>query len=99
MLRSTPRAFGICVPANWGFARLVRKRLEEDPSLVHFMDGRTSALHEGARGGDAEVVGILLAAGADPLLRDGDGRTALEVAAERGHAEVVEMLSRAARET
>ncbi len=31
-LHCTPRAFGICAPANWGFAFLVRQRLAEDPS-------------------------------------------------------------------
>jgi ankyrin repeat protein len=88
----TPRAFGICVPANWGFAEMVRKRLAADPALAELMDGRTSPLHQAARGGNIEVVKLLLAAGADPMLRDGDGKTASELAAEGGHASVVEVL-------
>jgi ankyrin repeat protein len=88
----TPRAFGIFVPANWGFPAMVRKRLAADPALANLMDGRTSPLHQAARGGNIEVVKLLLEAGADPLLRDGDGKTASELAAQGGHANVVEVL-------
>lgn len=92
VLRCTPRAFGIFWPASVGFLFLVRPRVSEDPSLVRFMDGRTSALHEAARGGHDEVVCFLLEHGADPALRDGDGRIALDLAIERGHAQVAAML-------
>src|SRR5260370_30650716 len=44
----TPRAFGICVPANWGFPEMVRKRLAADPALANLMDRRTSPLHHAA---------------------------------------------------
>ena len=91
-LGCTPRAFAICAPINWGFLELVRKRLIEDPTLANLMDGRTSPLHEAARAGHAAIVQLLLAAGADPALRDGAGKTALEVAGEAGHAGVVELL-------
>ena len=47
-----------------------------------------SALHQAVRGGDIEVVKLLLDAGADPKLRDGDGKTG-ELA---GHASIVEVL-------
>ncbi|MFO0808831.1 MAG: ankyrin repeat domain-containing protein [Gemmataceae bacterium] len=79
-LGCTPRAFGICAPANWGFLFLVERRLSADPALLNFMDGRTSALHEAARGGHVEVIRFLLDRGADASLRDGDGKTALDVA-------------------
>jgi cytohesin len=91
-LHCTPRAFGICAPANWGFIHLVRARLADDPSLATFMDGRTSALHEAARGGHLEVVRLLLSVGADPQQTDGDDQTPLALAAARGHASVVELL-------
>jgi ankyrin repeat protein len=96
-LRCTPRAFGICVPANWGFPDMVRRRLAEDPTLLNFMDGQTSPLHEAARGGHADIVSLLLNAGADPMLRDGDAKNPLEVAVESGHDHVVEILRSATR--
>jgi ankyrin repeat protein len=97
-LRCTPRAFGICVPANWGFIERLRERLANDPALATFMDGRTSALHEAARGGSSDAVRLLLDAGADPAVLDGDGRTALEIASEHGHADAVELLRSAQHE-
>lgn len=92
VLRCTPRAFGICAPANWGFLFLVRDRLEKDPSLLNFTDGRTTALHEAAREGRADVVRHLLERGADRTQRDGDGRTALDLATDRGHDAIAKML-------
>ncbi len=91
-LHCTPRMFGICAPASWGFASLVQKRLTEDPSLAKLTDGRTSPLHEAARSGNAEVVRLLLDHAADPTLRDGDGQSPLEIAANHGHHGVVDML-------
>ncbi len=88
----TPRSFGICISANWGFAFLVRARLAEDPSLVNIMDGRTSPLHEAAKNNRAEVVRILLGHGANRSLADGDGKTPVELALELGHDGVAELL-------
>jgi cytohesin len=96
-LNCTPRAFGICAPANWGFASLVQKRLAEDPSLASLTDGWTSPLHEAARSGSVDVVQLLLDAGADPRLRDGNGNTPLEIAARCGFAAVVDRLDRASK--
>jgi ankyrin repeat protein len=90
-LGCTPRSFGICVPANWGFADFVRRRLAEDPSLVNIMDGRTSPLHEAARNKYADIVRLLLDRGANPALVNGDGKTALEVV-DPNNVEIVEML-------
>jgi ankyrin repeat protein len=98
-LRCTPRAFGICAPANWGFAFLVRQRLAADTSLATLNDGTTSPLHEAARSGDMETVRLLLDAGADPALRNSEGRMPGEIAAECGHAELAELLRPANRIT
>jgi ankyrin repeat protein len=90
-LGCTPRSFGICVPANWGFVFLVRARLAEDPTLVNVMDGRTSPLHEAAGNNRAEVVRLLLDHGANPSLTNGDGKTPRDLATESGHIAVAEM--------
>lgn len=96
-LGCTPRAFGICTPASWGFLLLVQRRLDADPTLLNFMDGRTSALHQAAAGGHVEVVQFLLNRGANPLLQDGAGRLPLDYAADRGYANVVDLLRPASR--
>jgi ankyrin repeat protein len=56
------------------------------------MYGRTSPLHEAARAGHTGVVRLLLDAGADPMLRDGAGKTALEIAVEGNRGGVVDLL-------
>jgi ankyrin repeat protein len=94
-LHCTPRAFGNCAPANWGFAFLLRQRLAADPSLAVINDGVTGPLHEAARSGDMETVRLLLDAGADSRLRNSDGRTPGEIAEELGHATVAELLRQA----
>ncbi|HEV8068540.1 MAG TPA: ankyrin repeat domain-containing protein [Planctomycetaceae bacterium] len=91
-LGCTPRSFGICVAANWDLAFLVRARLADDPSLVNIMDGRTSPLHEAARENHIQIVRLLLDQGANPRIVNGDGKTPLDLAIEKGHAEVAEML-------
>jgi ankyrin repeat protein len=59
-------------------------------------DGCTgaTALHCAAVAGAAEVVRILLAAGADPRARDEAGYTALHIAAERGDGPVLKALAK-----
>lgn len=94
----TPRAFGICVAASWGFPPLLDRALKMDPSTVNIFEGRGTPLHEAARAGHSRLVMTLLAAGADPSIRDGQGKMALDLAAEAAHGETVELLrSRAQR--
>jgi ankyrin repeat protein len=92
ILHCTPRAFGVAVAANWGFDFMVRKLLAGDPVLVNAIDRHTSPLHEAARGGHLETVRILLEHQADAGFRDSNGKTALDLAVENGHAAVAEML-------
>jgi ankyrin repeat protein len=53
--------------------------------------GRTP-LHVASYDGALEVVRLLLEYGADVEVKNNDGQTALQYAAERGHDEVLELL-------
>jgi ankyrin repeat protein len=48
-----------------------------------------------AAGGRAEIIRLLLRAGAKPHAPEDEGQTALTIAAERGHLEVVRLLLQA----
>ena len=51
-------------------------------------------MHEAARNGQVEAVRLLLDHGANPELKNSLGRTALDLAKEKDHMEVVEVLSK-----
>ena len=91
-VKCTPRAFGICIPANWGIERIVRHQLAQDPSLANIPGGRGTPLHEAARGGHPEIIKLLLAAWADPRIKDPEGKTPADIAKEKGHAAALELL-------
>lgn len=91
LLNITPRAFGICTPANWGFLELVQRQVRRDPSLVHLVDG-TSALHEAARQGHLNIVQWLISAGANKGMKNSEGKTAAELASEREHQRIASYL-------
>ena len=83
VLGCTPEAFGICVAASWGWVSKVRQRLAEDRRLAQATSARGGPLHEAARAGALEAVKLLVDAGADRARRNGDGKTALDLARER----------------
>ena len=83
VLGCTPEAFGICVAASWAWGAKVRRRLAENPALVHAESARGGPLHEAAWSGALEAVKLLLEAGADPGRRNADGKTALDLARGR----------------
>jgi ankyrin repeat protein len=93
----TPRAFGICWAAHVGWVTKVRQRLADDPTLVDVMDGGHTPLHLAAKAGQLGVVKALVEAGANVALRDGEGKTALDLARARpdhaGCIKVVEWLT------
>ena len=55
IVRCTPRAFGICTAASWGFVFIVKRLLAGDPSLANPNDSQTSPLHEAVRGKHIQV--------------------------------------------
>ncbi len=61
------------------------------PVNVPHLGGGTP-LHTAAFVGDPDVVRMLLERGADPSLRTDDGKTAIDVARERGHAGIARLL-------
>jgi ankyrin repeat protein len=88
----TPHAFGICVAASWGFPSLLERALQMDPSSVNILEGRGTPLHEAARAGHSRLVDALLAAGANPEIRDADGKTPLDLARAEAQHETAELL-------
>lgn len=58
--------------------------------------GLGTPLHEAARGGRPEAALVLLEYGADPMVLDSNGRTALEVATLHGNDAVAQCLERRA---
>jgi len=54
--------------------------------------GDFTPLHAAAQNGQIEMVELLLEYGADPTARSQDGRTPADLAWERGHLEIVDLL-------
>jgi ankyrin repeat protein len=84
------------VDAAWlGDADRVRVLLARDASLVDGLDdGKVSPLRSAAWCGHLDVVRVLLEYGADASIPNPEnGKTALDFARERGHAEIVTLLA------
>jgi ankyrin repeat protein len=81
--------------ARYGHDQVVRRLIEAGADLAAVrtaaFKGATALMLAAAFGKD-EVVGVLLDAGADPLVAEADGKTAIDIALQRGHAAVVERL-------
>jgi len=89
------------IPASErGHVAYVRRVVQTGIDVNHVNDLGWTALLEAVILGDGsapyqQIVGILLDAGADPEIADGDGATALEHARARGQDEVAALLSAA----
>lgn len=87
--------------AEGGYATTAQILVEAGVPVDHVNDLGWTALHEAiiygdGTGGHLETIRILLAAGADPTLPDGDGTSPRDLAAERGQGRVVQLLEEAA---
>lgn len=89
------------IPASErGHVDYVRRVVETDIDVNHVNDLGWTALLEAVILGDGsqryqEIVRILVDAGADPAIADGDGVTALQHAEEKGFDEIARILRRA----
>ncbi len=76
---------------------IVKRLLERRAEVDARQHGGWTPLHAAAFNGDVPMSECLLAHGADPSLKSDDGKTAIDVAIEKGHGAVVDLLrSRAA---
>ena len=58
-----------------------------------------NAIHEAAEKGFTDIVSLLCSRGADTSAKDHEGKTALEIARERGHSKIVNVLEKYQRTT
>jgi len=79
-------------------AGTLRRLASEALDINEQFDGGRTALHEAAARGHVDLVRLLLAAGADPELHDGDHETAFIKAAVNDRYDVVHLLSPLATE-
>ena len=85
--------------AKRGTAETVEKWLRVNPKFIsHVFDGST-ALHNAARSGNTQVVEVLVGYPGILNIKDGNGYTAIQLAAGSGHIDVVKALLRAGAET
>jgi ankyrin repeat protein len=71
---------------------IVKRLLERRAEVNAQQQGGWTPLHAAAFNGDVLMAECLLAHGADPALRSNDGKTAIDVAVEKGHEPVVGLL-------
>ncbi|GIX84605.1 hypothetical protein CEXT_741661 [Caerostris extrusa] len=80
-----------------GSVAVIKGLMKFDPKLVTTARSKnnSTALHQAASGGNAEVVQVLLESGSNPSDETDEGYTALHLAAKYGHVEVLHALKSA----
>lgn len=92
--KAEPRVFALMVLAGWGFpVEHLRERLEREPDLVNARGDHGTLLHAAIWNEQVEPARLLLEMGADKAAKNAAGLTPLEVAKDRGCAQLVELLS------
>lgn len=101
-VKSTNRFDGTAlIPASeHGYVETVRILIDAGVPVNHVNNLSWTALHEAIVLGDGskdhvEVVRLLLAAGADPSIPDGDGVLPRDLAAQRGYQDIVDTIDAA----
>ena len=80
------------VAASAGDVATLRRLIERDPRLARAGYWYAPAVHFAAREGHVEAVRLLLDSGADPEGNGLNDRNLIEMARERGHEQVAQML-------
>jgi ankyrin repeat protein len=80
------------VAASAGDVETLRRLLERDPRLARATYWYAPAVHFAVREGHLDAVRLLLDAGADPERNGLNDRNLIEMARERGHEQIAEML-------
>jgi ankyrin repeat protein len=83
------------VAASAGDVAILRRLLERNPRLSRAEYWYTPAVHFAVREGHANAVQFLLDAGADPEWNGLNDRSLIEMARERGHRQIAQMVERA----
>jgi ankyrin repeat protein len=92
---STQSSWDTIVAASTGDSEMLRKLLERDSQLARASYWYAPAIHFAARGGHLDAVRLLLDAGADPEGNGLNDRNLIEMARERGHEQVAQLLEQA----
>ena len=83
------------VATRHGFFQIARMIIDSHPDLVfHQDDFDTSALHEAAQGGWADIVDILLKAGAPPCPMNKEKKPPVYYAARNGNTKIISLISK-----
>lgn len=83
------------VASSTGDVVALRRLLDRNPSLARAEYWYAPAIHFAAREGHVDAVRLLLDAGADPEGNGLNDRTLIQMARERGHEQIAQMLERA----
>ena len=89
----TPLHSAVATDAGASDIEIVRMLLDKGADSNAKSQSGSTPLHTVAFTGDRASLDLLLKHGADPAIRNNDGKTPADIARERGHGEIAERLS------